>query len=145
MKAKERGGAAARDLGGYDPYGEEGWNDELLVGDGRSGKKELVDVLVRDSEEVKGGKDGVDGKLGVVGVKGEVAKVDVEGGEGTERPLGRLTESDFKRDLRRLDRKLGRTLYLVVKREGKWMFPEGEVVGRENLLQVCFALFFSYY
>jgi large subunit ribosomal protein L46 len=32
IKARERGGASQRELGGYQAYGEEAWNDELLVG-----------------------------------------------------------------------------------------------------------------
>jgi 8-oxo-dGTP pyrophosphatase MutT (NUDIX family) len=63
-----------------------------------------------------------------------------------ERPLTRITEADRKGDQRRLDRKLNRTLYLVVKREGAyggWGFPSGRVEGRENLHQVCFISVFD--
>ena len=33
IKARERNGAPARELGGYRAYGDEAWNDELLVAD----------------------------------------------------------------------------------------------------------------
>ena len=129
LKAKERNGQAARELGGYNPYGELGWNDELLVGDERSETSYLVDSLVKDAQvravEGKDGrpieaKDGGDGEGGVV-----------------ERPLSPWTEADKQKDVRRLDRNLARTLYLVVKNEkGGWELPAGELVGRENLHQV---------
>jgi large subunit ribosomal protein L46 len=130
LKAKERNGQAARELGGYNPYAALGWNDELLVGDNRSETSHLVESLVKDAQvravEGKDGKpieakDGVDGEGGLV-----------------EGPLSPWTEADKLKDVRRLDRKLARTLYLVVKREnGGWGFPAGEVIGRENLHQVC--------
>jgi hypothetical protein len=38
----------------------------------------------------------------------------------------------------KLDRRMDRTLYLVVKREnGGWGFPAGVLEGTENLHQVC--------
>jgi hypothetical protein len=130
LKAKERNGQPARELGGYNPYGELGWNDELLVGDQRSESSYLVESLVKDAQ-VRA-VEGKDGK--VVEAK--------EGGDGEggaiERPLSPWTEADKNKDLRRLDRKLARTLYLVVKREesGGWGLPAGELIGRENLHQV---------
>ncbi|CZR66902.1 related to ribosomal protein YmL17 precursor, mitochondrial [Phialocephala subalpina] len=135
IKAKERNGVAARELGGYNPYSDLGWNDEILVKE-----KEMVEpryiseVLVKDSKvRAVEGKDGMavevkEGEEGILGV-----------GEGSvDRPLGRITDADRKGDVRRLDRQLARTLYLVVKRkDGGWGFPSGELVGRENLHQAA--------
>jgi large subunit ribosomal protein L46 len=129
LKAKERGGQPARELGGYNAYGEEGWNDELLVGDGLSETGAVVESLVRDSEV-----------RAVEGKGGQVVEVGEKGGDRAERPLGRRTGADESGDVRRLDRRLGRTLYLLVKgggEKGKWRFPAGRVEGRENLHQVC--------
>ncbi|KAH6664889.1 putative 54S ribosomal protein L17, mitochondrial [Halenospora varia] len=133
LKAKERNWAAARDLGGYQAYGKEGWNDEVLVGDrtaepGFAIKKLIEDSMVRAVE----GKDGQ-----AVEVKpGEVA----EGQEEIIKPKERKTKSDKKNRREKLDRKLDRTLYLVVKRKGNgrgWELPCGELVGRENLHQAA--------
>lgn len=45
-------------------------------------------------------------------------------GEAESRPLPRTTEADAKNDVRSLERKLDRTLYLVVKQKsGTWRFP----------------------
>jgi large subunit ribosomal protein L46 len=129
LKAKERNGQPARELGGYNPYGELGWNDELLVGDENSESSCLMESLVKDAEvRAVEGKDG----------KPMEAKGDADGEGGkVERPLSTWTEADKAKDVRRLDRKLARTLYLVVKREnGGWGFPAGELIGRENLHQV---------
>lgn len=116
LKAKQRGGAAARELGGYTGYGEEAWNDELLVGDSTSTKAHEREVLVKDAKRTDGEDDGKETEVKV---------------------LGRRTESDKSKDERRLDRMLGRTLYLVVKGQGnRWRFPVGSLEGRENLGQV---------
>lgn len=47
--------------------------------------------------------------------------------------------SDKKNDERALDRKLVRTLYLVVKSAttGTWSFPSGDLIGRESLEQAA--------
>jgi large subunit ribosomal protein L46 len=134
LKAKERNGQPARELGGYNPYGDLGWNDELLVGDEKSESSYLMESLVKDAEvRAVEGKDGkpMENKEGGDGEGGKV-----------ERPLSVWTEADKTRDVRRLDRKLARTLYLVVKREnGGWGFPAGELIGRENLHSVCVSGF----
>ncbi len=141
IKARERNGAPARELGGYRAYGDEAWNDELLVADlekegggkgmGIAEPKYMMEALVRDARvRAVEGKDGTAMEV----KEGEAVGADNE----VERPLGRWTDADRKGDVRRLDRRLERTLYLVVKREeGGWGFPAGELVGRENLHQVC--------
>ena len=120
-KALTRNGSPARDLGGYNPYGEMGWNDELLVGEKLDTQKATREALVEDAVNR--------------GLSAEEAGSEIE--EIIERPLERKTEADIAKDVRRLDRKLSRTLYLVVKnKDGKWSFPAGELQGRENLHQV---------
>jgi len=133
LKARERNGAAARELGGYQAYGDMAWNDEILVGDQMSQPRHVIESLVRDAEV-----RAVEGKDGVVAEGGVGEGVD---GPRVERPLERFTEADVKKDVRRLDRKLARTLYLCVKREeGRWGFPSGVLIGRENLHQVGLSL-----
>ncbi|KAF4630839.1 hypothetical protein G7Y89_g7296 [Cudoniella acicularis] len=133
LKAKERNWAAARELGGYQAYGKEGWNDEVLVGDRVAEPSVAIEKLVQDSMvRAVEGKDGQ-----AVEVKaGEV----VEGHEEAERPLRRKTIADVRNDTEKLDRRLDRTLYLVVRKKGDgegWRFPSGELVGRENLHQAA--------
>lgn len=121
-KVATRGGTPARDLGAYNPYSETGWNDEVMVGDRISEKKATREALVEDAMNK--------------GLSAEEAGAEEE--EVVEVPQERFTEADTAKDVKRLDRKLTRTLYLVVKnKEGKWTFPSGELVGRENLHQVC--------
>jgi len=137
VKAKERDGQPQRELGGYNPYGVNGWNDELLLGDTLSETGSMVEALVRDAEV-----RAIEGKDGKAVVLEEGEKGILMEKEGrVEMPLERITEADKEKDFKRLDRKLGRTLYLVVKRkEGGWGFPAGELVERESLHQVCLFL-----
>jgi large subunit ribosomal protein L46 len=116
-QTKARNGSVARELGGYDAYGKEAWNDEIIVGSDIDSEKSVREAAVRDAE-------------GLVRDDGEAV------GEGLERPRERFTDADVKNDVRTLDRKLARTLFLVVKGREGWKFPTGEVVGRENLHQV---------
>ncbi|KAK6599240.1 50s ribosomal subunit l30 [Botrytis cinerea] len=117
-KVKERNGVAARDIGGYRAYGEEGWNDEVLIG----GQEEKVAEW-----------DNIAGKLVEEGMGEDLEKVKLESREG-------------EADKRSLARKMDETVYLVVKgkektvdREGKevkvdvWEFPRGDMVGNEVL------------
>lgn len=139
LKARERNGQPARELGGYNAYSDEGWNDELLVGDRLSETRSMVEALVRDSE-VRA-VEGKDGKA--MEVRDEQKELH-EGGKA-ERPLGRLTGADLEGDKTRLDRKLQRTLYLCVKKaDGRWGFPAGALEGRENLHQVCSPFLFMF-
>lgn len=126
---------AARDIGVYNAYGDEGWNDEVLVGDDVSEPSTTVERLIRDAEgrpivDVESQKEEEEQKS-VEGAKRELQRVEVE------RPMSRETEADRKNDQRSLNRKLDRALYLMVKnKEGIWRFPEDRVYGRENLHQV---------
>ena len=119
-KIKERK-TPARDIGVYNAYGYEGWNDELLVGDRVSEPEEQVENLLADAEvEVKERDDQGEGMV--------VKK------EQVERPMLRVTEADKASDTKSLDRVLQRTLYLVVKSgKGHWGFPCAELVRQESL------------
>jgi len=135
VKAKERNWAPAKELGGYNPYDKDaGWHDELLVKDKAITEQEHIrDLLIEDAKpRATPGQE-----------KEGTETADQEGEEGGEKsllvtPLSRKTESDEKNDVRKLDRKLDRTLYLLVKRaNGGWGFPSAQLVGKENLHQVC--------
>jgi large subunit ribosomal protein L46 len=134
-KAKERNWAPAKELGGYNPYSKDaGWHDELLVKDKAiTDQSHIRDVLIEDSKPRAAPGQEKEGE--VVAKEGEE-----ESGEKSllVTPLSRRTESDEKNDVRKLDRRLDRTLYLLVKRaNGGWGFPSAELVGKENLHQVC--------
>lgn len=111
-------------MGGYNAFGKEGWNDEVLMGN-RAGERDLI---VKQLVEEEGrGKDFVGENLGRAEMAG----------------LGRVTAADEIGDVRSLERKLSRTLYLLVKRkrvDGKegafWSFPSGVVGGKEGLKEV---------
>ncbi|TAQ85742.1 hypothetical protein B7494_g5936 [Chlorociboria aeruginascens] len=129
LKVKERNGAAAKELGGYQAYGEMGWNDEVLVGDTTAEPKFMREILARDAVM-----RAVEKEEGVDVQRRETEIMD----EQVELPLERHTEADEKKDVRRLDRKLARTLYLCVKRVNSgWGFPSGPLIGRENLHQAA--------
>lgn len=112
----------------YNAYGEEGWNDELLVGDRISEPEEQVEALIRDAQGIVTGGDQREG---------EGTKKDTSADTGIQRPMPRVTEADKKGDQSSLDRKLDRSLYLLVKnKDGRWRFPEDMIKGREGLHQV---------
>ncbi|KAL8684254.1 MAG: hypothetical protein Q9224_006486 [Gallowayella concinna] len=109
----------ARDIGVYNAYAKEGWNDEVLVGAQESEPEVQVEALLRDAEL-----EGLKGEEGE-----EVKKQEVE------KPMPRVTEADRVGDTKSLDRLLQRTLYLVVREgeEGRWWFPNDLLVGKESL------------
>jgi large subunit ribosomal protein L46 len=112
----------ARDIGRYVGYGDEAWNDEVLVGAKESNFEWQVERLLEDA--------GTDGK--------EVGEVEQRGMKKVEReefdkPMPRRTEADEKNDTKSLSRALQRTLYLLVKnRDGQWQFPQDRL-NDENL------------
>ncbi|KAK4123369.1 hypothetical protein N657DRAFT_597904 [Parathielavia appendiculata] len=122
IKLKERHGVPAKDIGRYNPRSRMGWNDEVLVGSTTSDPNHMVERLLRDAE-VRVSEDG--------------EPIATEERVPVERPMPRRTEADEKRFVKRLDRALDRTLYLVVKRgEGEravWEFPTGAVRTEETL------------
>lgn len=110
----------ARDIGAYNAYSEEGWNDELLLGSRESEPDEQMEAILRDAEaEMPKGEEGPDAKRPKV----------------LQRPLPRVTEADNSGDTKRLDRAMQRSLYLVVRKKGepRWWFPESLMEGRESL------------
>lgn len=135
---------AGKDIGIYSGYGEEAWNDEVLVGD-RLGEREAIqEALIRDAE----GKDIVEASKVSDGDKGGKVSGDSAMGESmrkilqqqqvtVQQPMSRVSEADEKNDRRSLSRKMDRALYLLIQNKyGRWRFPEDRVYGRENLNQV---------
>lgn len=134
--------SAARDIGIYSGYGDEAWNDEVLVGDQIAEPDSQREALIRDAE----GKTITDAQL--VGDKeadGKAISGDPQAGEGTkkelelqvQRPMPRITEADQKNDLKSLSRKLDRSLYLLLKnKDGRWRFPEDRLYASETLHNV---------
>ena len=109
----------ARDIGVYNAYNKDAWDDEILVGATESEPEAMVEALVKDAQ-VENEEDGPSKK------------------EKVEKPQPRITEADKAGDVRSLNRALSRTLYLVVKgSKGTWGFPSGVLEGKEDLLRVC--------
>jgi len=117
---------AARDIGVYNPYKKEGWNDEVLAGTMESEPDHQVDALLKDS-------------IMVVPKKGEAIPDDfVPTIEESMRPAPRITEADKVNDQKSLNRLLQRTLYLVVQDEqNKWRFPTDGLINRETFYQAA--------
>ena len=119
----------ARDIGVYNAYSKEGWNDEVLLGAKESEPEEYVDALVREAQ--------IEAELSEEG-EGMIKKEEI-----IEKPMPRVTEADKAADTKSLNRALTRTLYLVVKsgKDGKdgerWGFPSSVLKGRESLHTVC--------
>lgn len=117
-----RGGVAARDIGKYNAYTPDSWNDEVLVGDSTADQGKIVEQLI--SEEGRGAE-----------FAGESGLTETAG-------LKRETGADRNNDERSLERRLQRTLYLVVKeksREGKpanWILPSGVLTEKEGIAEV---------
>lgn len=114
----------ARDIGRYSGYGEEAWNDELIVGERASEPEAQLQSLLSDAEDTNA--------VSAVG-HGEKREMSVD------KPLSRITDADANQDLESLNRSLTRTLYLVV--SGKvnadstrsWIFPTCELGDDESL------------
>lgn len=134
---------AAKDIGVYDAYAEEAWNDEVRVNDRTAEPESIVEALIRDAE----GKDIVQSRPVGDALDGQAVSGDAKVGEGVRKEVGvegkiprpqpRQTQADLENDVKSLSRKLDRSLYLLVKNKaGRWRFPEDRVYGRENLHQV---------
>jgi len=127
-KRRERGGIAARDLGKYNAYTKESWNDEVLMGDESANPQKIVEQLVEEEgrgSEFVGDDAGADSRL--AGLK-------------------RATDADARSDETNLERSLSRTLYLLVRPKSQnkstpsatnWRFPSGDVQEKEGLKEVC--------
>ncbi|KAK3340996.1 39S mitochondrial ribosomal protein L46-domain-containing protein [Neurospora tetraspora] len=129
IKLKERHGVPAKDIGRYNPRGRMAWNDEVLVGSHTSSREQMVEKLIADAE-MRVSEDG--------------EEIPAEDRVPVEKPMPRRTEADEKGDVKRLDRALDKTLYLVVKKKvenveggaekkAQWMFPTGVVPTDEGL------------
>ncbi|KAB8239169.1 ribonuclease H-like domain-containing protein [Aspergillus alliaceus] len=107
----------ARDIGKYNAYSKDAWNDELLVGAVESEPDHQVEMLVQDAEATV-----------------NATSQDTSKKEEIPRPFSRVTEADEKNDQRSLNRALQRTLYLLVQtKEGYWKLPSSEVEQEETL------------
>ncbi|KAJ5800331.1 uncharacterized protein N7518_002399 [Penicillium psychrosexuale] len=108
---------AARDIGHYNAYESDAWNDELLLGAQESEPEHQVEALVQDAESTA-----------------NATSQDTSKKEEIPRPYPRITEADKKNDQKSLDRLLSRTLYLLVQsKEGHWKFPSSPVESGETL------------
>jgi large subunit ribosomal protein L46 len=139
----------ARDIGRYKGYGEEAWNDEVLVGAQESDFQWQVDRLLEDAEQTgTEGQSHGEGESGAE-VQGKTATASAPGATGrgkkveheqVERPMSRVTEADQKGDVKSLNRLLQRTLYLLVKdKDGQWVFPQDTMERRETLHMVNYG------
>ncbi|RSM15662.1 hypothetical protein CEP52_000600 [Fusarium oligoseptatum] len=118
VKVQERQGTVAKELGVYSGKSSKAWDDELRVGDQLSDQESIVKALLKDAEA----RVSDDAEL--------IAPDDVV---PVEPPVDRVTEADRKGDVKRLDRQLDRTLYLVVKGKDGWGFPADVIPKDENL------------
>ncbi|PHH63962.1 hypothetical protein CDD81_5181 [Ophiocordyceps australis] len=118
IKIKERNGCVAHDLGDYKGKNSSSWNDELLVGNELSSREHMISSLLKNAE---------------TRVSDDAEVVPIESVKAVERPQARETEADRTNDVRRLDRKLDRTLYLILKGKQGWGFPSDLVGEKENL------------
>ena len=120
----------AREIGLYDAYGKDSWNDELLVGAQESEPAWQVEQLVADAQEDhKKEQD-----LQVEGVQTQHKKRK----QVVEKPMSRLSAADETGDVTSLNRMGWRTLYMLVKGDqGRWTFPSGRLLPEEHLYPVC--------
>lgn len=115
----------ARDIGKYNAYSKEAWNDELLLGAQESEPDHQVEMLVQDAEATA-----------------NATSQDTSKKEEIPRPFPRVTEADRTGNQKSLDRLLQNTLYLVVQHEqGYWKFPSSPVEAGESLRLVSVFLF----
>jgi large subunit ribosomal protein L46 len=117
-----RNGVAARDIGKYNAYQQDSWNDEALIGDNTADQGRLIEQLI--DEEGRGNE-----------FAGESGLTETGG-------LKRVTDADRNNDERSLERKLERTLYLLVKDGSKkdgpanWILPSGILAQKEGIAEV---------
>lgn len=124
IKWAERGHTMERGIGRVTRSGKWAWDDELLLGgqgEQLASPDALREALYTDAESR-------------VSEDGE--RLSFEDRLRIERPFPRRTEADRTGDVRRLDRALDRTLYLVIKKDGLWRFPQDDVWPDEGLHEV---------
>ncbi|CAG9971985.1 unnamed protein product [Clonostachys byssicola] len=120
LKVKERQGTVAKELGVYHGKSAAAWDDELRVGDGLSSQESIVGAILKDAE---------------ARVSDDAEIIPAADVQPVEPPNERLSEADKKADVKRLDRAMDRTLYLVVKGKDGWSFPADVIPDGENLHQ----------
>ncbi|KAF3294211.1 54S ribosomal protein L17 mitochondrial, variant 2 [Orbilia oligospora] len=113
----------------YNPYGDEHWKDELRYGDSPQEDENMdYDSLVKYTVS---GED----------ISASDTEEEIAAKKLMTKPLPRETEADLNNDTRSLNRKLSRTLYLLVKRGDRenntWKFPQANIEGRQNLKQTA--------
>ncbi|KAI3401870.1 hypothetical protein diail_6429 [Diaporthe ilicicola] len=122
IKWAERGHTMERGIGRVTRSGKWAWDDELLSGgqgEALADSDALREALYTNAESR-------------VSEDGE--RLSFEDRVRIERPHPRRTEADRAGDVRRLDRALDRTLYLVVRKsDGLWRFPQDDVWPDEGL------------
>jgi large subunit ribosomal protein L46 len=119
----------ARDIGVYNAYGKQGWNDEVLLGAEETEPENQMQALLRDAQAPAAG-----GDAAKQGMAGAAQEANAKAKEEVERPAGRVSEADTEGDMKSLNRLLKRTLFLVVKgKDGRWTFPAARVVKNENM------------
>ncbi|PSR94431.1 39S mitochondrial ribosomal protein L46-domain-containing protein [Coniella lustricola] len=121
IKFGERSHVMAREIGRVTRKGRDAWDDEALLEQGKElANPDAVREKLYTEAESRVSEDG--------------EALSFEDRLRIERPLGRETEADRSGDVQRLDRKLDRTLYLIVKdAHGRWTFPQDEVRPDEGL------------
>ncbi|KAM3524319.1 hypothetical protein NHJ13051_004597 [Beauveria bassiana] len=118
LKVRERRGTVAKELGDYHGKSATAWDDELLVGDALSDPETTAASLLKDAQ---------------ARISDDAEVIAPEDLVEAPAPVPRTTEADERNDVRRLDRKLDQTLYLVVKGEDGWGFPADVLTESENL------------
>lgn len=139
-KRRARGGVATRDVGTYNAYTDTAWNDEILVGDKMNEQGEVVKRLLADESREARSLGAREEQLTEEG--GEVK----QNGKDPMAGLRRQTEADRAGNVKSLERKLDRTLYLLVRRGEKglkgererscWGFPCSELMEKEGIREV---------
>jgi len=125
IKVGERKGTVAKEIGTYQGKSSRAWEDELMVGDETSSSEHIYKSLLKDAE---------------ARVSEDAEIITEEDRVPVEQPMPRQTEADRTGDVKRLDRKLERTLYLVVKgTDDKWIFPSAPMGTEKNVHEVSYS------
>ncbi|CAN8096770.1 unnamed protein product [Discula destructiva] len=121
LKFEDRRHTMSREVGRLTRIGRDAWDDEALIDNGAEyASPDYVRERLYTEAESRVSEDG--------------EPLSFADRLQIERPLPRETEADRTGDVRRLDRALSRTLYLVVKdQRGRWHFPTDDVRPDEGL------------
>lgn len=127
IKFGDRRHVMAREVGRLTRTGRDAWDDEALVDEGEElASPEYIRERLYTEAESRVSEDG--------------EALSFEDRLRIERPLPRETEADRTGDVKRLDRALDRTLYLVVRNSrNRWGFPSDEVRPDEGLYEVSYC------